>query len=323
MNKFFSITTEWKNKKCYKKVVLGGISFKFRSRSKERDATTSSILSSLDFLYRAIDIANFPPATGALALVQKADISILNYFNKICEKYHLKYWIDSGTLIGYLRHKGFIPWDDDIDICMMREDYERLPSILERECTNNGFSWRDGEIIQLFYKNVPAWVDVFPMDRGNSVEPPKGKEYERFVSILDKIKSHMDFDANKWSKRQRPVSKNYLDYCFKARDTVLVPQKKTDGFIFYGVETGVKNRCCYLSTDIFPLVAISFCGIPTYMPQNSTFYLWAQYGDFMNRPACFSSNHGENLAKQISLENIKNCQKLIQNYFPRGENENR
>lgn len=51
----------------------------------------------------------------------------------ICEKHHLKYWIAYGTLLGAVRHKGFIPWDDDVDIEMPYKDYVKLVEILKAE----------------------------------------------------------------------------------------------------------------------------------------------------------------------------------------------
>lgn len=55
-----------------------------------------------------------------------AQLEVLSEIDKICQKYNIKYYGDCGTLIGAVRHGGFIPWDDDLDICLLREDYERL-----------------------------------------------------------------------------------------------------------------------------------------------------------------------------------------------------
>ena len=62
-----------------------------------------------------------------------AEIEILFEIDKICEKYGLHYCIDYGTLLGAIRHRGFIPWDDDIDIMMMREDYEIFSKVANAE----------------------------------------------------------------------------------------------------------------------------------------------------------------------------------------------
>ena len=62
----------------------------------------------------------------ALRQVQEAETALLEIFAEICEKHHLRYYLAYGTLIGAIRHQGFIPWDDDIDVMMPRPDYERF-----------------------------------------------------------------------------------------------------------------------------------------------------------------------------------------------------
>lgn len=58
--------------------------------------------------------------------IQTVNLEILKHIDEFCRAHKIRYWLDAGTLIGAIRHKGFIPWDDDADICMPRPDYERF-----------------------------------------------------------------------------------------------------------------------------------------------------------------------------------------------------
>lgn len=71
--------------------------------------------------------------------VQKTEIEILDKAVAICNKYGIQYYLMYGTLLGAVRHKGFIPWDDDIDICMPREDYEKFCGCAQRELGSEYF----------------------------------------------------------------------------------------------------------------------------------------------------------------------------------------
>ena len=57
------------------------------------------------------------------------ELDMVRRFVEVCEEHHLKYWMMGGTLLGAVRHKGFIPWDNDIDLAMPRKDYNRLLEI--------------------------------------------------------------------------------------------------------------------------------------------------------------------------------------------------
>ena len=77
--------------------------------------------------------ARFNPDGSMLRRQQMRMLEILLEVDKICKKHDIRYWLSSGTLIGAMRHNGFIPWDDDLDIEMMRADYLRLMKVLPSE----------------------------------------------------------------------------------------------------------------------------------------------------------------------------------------------
>lgn len=121
-----------------------------------------------------------------LPRVKETELEILSMVDAFCRKNNIKYSIAYGTMIGAIRHKGFIPWDDDIDIFMLREDYDRFiliwqdkhPEgfILENKDTNRNFTQsftkirkehttflQSGEENAKYHTGI--FIDVFPMDR--------------------------------------------------------------------------------------------------------------------------------------------------------------
>ncbi|MDD3668866.1 MAG: LicD family protein [Alphaproteobacteria bacterium] len=184
-----------------------------------------------------VDITKMPPATGNLKMVQDCSVALLNYFDQICKKHNITYWIDSGTLIGHIRHNGFIPWDDDIDICMMRDDYEKLFNILDDEFSQNGFKYARSEITRLYYKNTPAQVDIFPIDIGFQKDPLTGTEKEQFIVHLNNIKASIKCDFHTNLPLQQPVC-SFDDICkaLKQKTKLFNGKESVDnGFLFYGI----------------------------------------------------------------------------------------
>ena len=72
-------------------------------------------------------------ASFDLTKVHQANLKMLKEIDRICRKYKLQYALDSGTLLGAVRHGGFIPWDDDADVMMTRSNYEKFAKVARRE----------------------------------------------------------------------------------------------------------------------------------------------------------------------------------------------
>ena len=68
----------------------------------------------------------FNPDNSVLRKHQLRMLDMLIYFDNFCRKHNLKYWLSSGTLIGAVRHQGFIPWDDDVDVEMLRRLFKNV-----------------------------------------------------------------------------------------------------------------------------------------------------------------------------------------------------
>lgn len=119
---------------------------------------------------------------GALKLLQELCLELMWFVHRVCERHDITYWLDCGSLLGPVRHKGFIPWDDDIDIAMARPDYRRFLIALDVElrrlgleesvvptrlrCDVEGTRLLSGHL-QIKCGNgdsMPGMVDVFPYD---------------------------------------------------------------------------------------------------------------------------------------------------------------
>ena len=127
------------------------------------------------FLNHYADIRMFPKANGPLRDLQKADVALLRFFHAVCIRNNLTYWLDYGTLLGAVRHGGFIPWDDDLDVGMPREDYNKLKGLLN-VFSHYGILAKERDdmpAMQIYVtylcKETGIWLDVFPVDSVQSV----------------------------------------------------------------------------------------------------------------------------------------------------------
>lgn len=180
---------------------------RLRSGEKERQKQcTKKVL----FSRRRYDLEKYKYDTG-LNAIKKVQLGLLKKFAAVCEVYDLSYCVFYGTLLGAVRHKGYVPWDDDVDVLMPRADYDRLLEVAEEafetpyflqtpendaECFYGGYSkLRNSNTAGIEERNQGMgcnqgiWIDVFPLDAVPREEEEKKRQKEEiqfYQSLLMK-----------------------------------------------------------------------------------------------------------------------------------------
>ena len=224
-------------------------------------------------------------------------LDMLKEFDALCQAHNLQYWLDSGTLLGAVRHQGFIPWDDDIDISMPQEDYDAFaklirenPSLLSHDIffqdtqSDKSFLFdymklrsNKAKIVEFHEHNQEVdyhqgvFVDIFPMlsIRENKLSAwyyPKALGLIRF------------FSAKKFNIK---FLRNFLVWSL---DILHQKDWSMDNKIIYsGKMPDVAS--IFDSKEVFPLEKIAFEGYEFFAPKNPTHYLENIYSfDFMEIP---------------------------------------
>lgn len=107
-----------------------------------------------------------------LEQIHSALFGILSEFDRVCRLNGLRYSLAYGTLLGAVRHKGFIPWDDDVDVIMPRPDYEKLHALLEAGCLGREFSYSEDRGKKGMYPYVKLLDTRYPIFCGSHKEVP-------------------------------------------------------------------------------------------------------------------------------------------------------
>lgn len=142
--------------------------------------------------------------------LQKTLVEILDYFVSVCDEYKLQYFLVYGTALGAYRHQGFIPWDDDLDVAMPREDYKKLIEILKNS-SNENFRLQ-------FHENEPNWYLTFSKIRKNNtvfIESIADNIFKNNGIYIDVFPLDYVNDSRKISYRIKVGIINYLRHGLK------------------------------------------------------------------------------------------------------------
>lgn len=245
-------------------------------------------------------------------------LNLLIKFHEVCEKHNLRYIIDSGTLLGCIRHKGFIPWDDDIDISMPREDYEKLQELFAKDDNLFG-SYKLASVYNKYnvykpYLNLldpatiacssrkekyfyPIWIDIFPEDGYETVEGALelGKKIRKYMAIGRFPLSQPLLARNEKSflLKIRRVLSNVYNNIFHSihsakralikADKLAKSQKPNETVIFYFGKDNMYLDLSYMSYYNDRILG-EFEGHKFYIPKDYDKKLKTLYGDYMKLP---------------------------------------
>lgn len=256
-----------------------------------------------------------------LRKVQLIQAEILKEFACFCDENNLKYQLYSGTLLGAVRHKGFIPWDDDIDVAMTRKDYERLLSIwtnnkdsgyflqsylTDKEYHRQFARLRKNDTIykQAAYQHLNihhgVFIDIFPLDDYNP-----NSMYGKFRIKILKILSVLNRGRNQLISEEPDFqNKNILKksmWKFIKLTNIFIPKRVFDDFkhrmlskqddkaiyiadFTYDVPNDSYKKFKFLKSDFYDTIPGEFEGYEYPIPRDYDKYLTISYGNYLDLP---------------------------------------
>ncbi len=246
------------------------------------------------------DIENLPKAKGEIRDAQIKTIEILKIFGEICQSYQINYWLDFGTLLGAARHKGYIPWDEDVDVCMVRDDYEKILPILKKELKESNYYICEHGVgtssfnIKVVLKNSGLHLDIFPVDKypaEKRTETLNALIYEKYNKARKNFdKKHLHI-KHQYSEEEFKTAQNDIKY-FEEREGLISKNNTIEKpVLFFAIDYPHLHKYkCFDYDTIFPLKTLEFEGLTFNVPNKYEKHLSGIYGDWK----CFP-NHFENL----------------------------
>ena len=265
------------------------------------------------------DITKLPPAKGDLRDIQLANMILLKEIDYVCRQNNLSYWLDGGTMLGAVRHKGFIPWDDDIDVGMMIDDYEKIIEAFEQSSRDKDIyaayykdeKHPDMYFIKVKHKKCPAlFIDIFPFYiYGKAMNVQEQLEKTKEIKAIRKKLLH----KVTISTPEEEIKSLYYDIMKKIIPQTQ-PERKEDTDLVWGVQYNHNWKNWFTNYNvIFPLKPMEFEGCVFWGINNPDAFLSRLYGEYMSYPPNITFGH--NVYKDKEPQELE----IIKTYAKRFE----
>ena len=250
--------------------------------------------------------------------VWKIELQMLEEFKRVCKKYHLKYFAFGGTMLGAIRHKGFIPWDDDIDLAMLRSDYDKLRKVADSEFKKPYFFQTDyndklfrghaqlrnsdttGIIINDINRdyNQGIFIDIFPLDEYPTDDKLRKSQQRKLFMIGGTLRNYYR-DTNKASEKIRRLIAGFVVWIhggsgkyFAKYEKIARKYNGCGNGIVGALSVNYGKEVDYMKEkDLHKLKDVPFEDTTISMPLTYDEILTQHFGDYM-KPSRAPNTHG-------------------------------
>ena len=272
--------------------------------------------------------------------IQLLYLEMFRFIDNICKKYDIEYWLYAGTLLGAVRHGGFIPWDDDLDVQLTRNDYNKLIEVLPKEIEKYDYLKENCGLTKLVEGEKNYFTDFKSIYDVENIEGIRGTRtkvlflqwawLKPFVKIdffpmdfikedkFEFFKSHQRLIKFKFNQNIQKAKVNF-DEEWELRNNELGLTKEKTDFIAMSIEAyKLEETRFYNTKDIFPLKEINFDKYKFKAPNNTDACLKVSFGsNYMSLPKAIETHNTVDFVKSqfLSIEEMdKEFEKTI-NYF--------